>query len=75
MAVKFALLDTVMLDRDAPEHGLRAGDRGAVVELYGRTASRRSSSNLQGRPKALVSLRSGDLRSVALSDVLSVRSV
>jgi len=40
-----------MLDRDAPEHGLRAGDRAAVVELYGRTVSRRSSSNLQGRPR------------------------
>ena len=33
--MKFALLDTVVLNRDLPEHGLRAGDVGAVVELYG----------------------------------------
>ena len=33
--MKFALLDTVVLNRDVPEHGLRAGDLGAVAELYG----------------------------------------
>jgi len=33
--MKLALLDTVVLKRDLPEHGLRAGDLGAVVELYG----------------------------------------
>jgi hypothetical protein len=29
----FQLLDTVVLDRDLPEHGLRAGDLGAIVEV------------------------------------------
>jgi hypothetical protein len=29
----FNLLDTVVLDRDLPEHGLRRGDLGAVVDL------------------------------------------
>ena len=33
--MKFELLDTVVLARDLPEHGLRAGDLGAVVETYG----------------------------------------
>ena len=33
--MKFALLDTVVLTHNLPEHGLRAGDLGAVVELYG----------------------------------------
>jgi len=32
--MKFALLDTVVLNRDLPEEGLRAGDLGAAVELY-----------------------------------------
>ena len=32
--MRFALLDTVVLNRDLPGHGLRAGDLGAVVELY-----------------------------------------
>ncbi len=30
----FALLETVVLNRDLPAHGLRAGDLGAVVEVY-----------------------------------------
>jgi hypothetical protein len=32
--MKYKLLDTVVLDRDLPEHGLRSGDLGAVVEVY-----------------------------------------
>ena len=31
----FALLDTVVLNRDLPEHGLRRGDLGAIVEMLG----------------------------------------
>ncbi len=30
----FQLLDTIVLDRDLPDHGLRRGDLGAVVEVY-----------------------------------------
>lgn len=30
--MSFALLNTVVLERDLPEHGLRRGDLGAVVE-------------------------------------------
>ena len=32
--MKFDLLDPVVLNRDLPEHGLRAGGVGAVVEVY-----------------------------------------
>jgi len=35
VAMRFAQLDPVVLRRDLPEHGLRAGDLGAVVEIYG----------------------------------------
>jgi len=31
--MKFVQLDTVVLSRDMPEHGLCAGDLGAVVEV------------------------------------------
>jgi hypothetical protein len=34
--MKFAQLDTAVLRRDMPEHDLRAGDLGAVVEVYGK---------------------------------------
>lgn len=30
----YKLLDTVVLDRDLPEHGLRNGDLGAVVLVF-----------------------------------------
>jgi hypothetical protein len=33
-AMKFHELETVVLERDIPERGLRRGDLGAVVELY-----------------------------------------
>jgi hypothetical protein len=32
--MRFRELETVVLERDIPEHGLRKGDLGSVVELY-----------------------------------------
>lgn len=32
--MQYKLLDTVVLDTDLPEHGLKTGDLGAVVEIY-----------------------------------------
>lgn len=32
--MSFKELETVVLDRDLPEHGLRRGDLGAVVQVY-----------------------------------------
>ena len=32
--MRYKLLDTVVLERDLPEHGLRNGDLGAVVQVY-----------------------------------------
>ena len=34
----FKLLDTVVLTRDVPDAGLRRGDLGAIVEVYGPNA-------------------------------------
>jgi hypothetical protein len=31
----YCALDTIVLNRDLPDHGLRRGDLGAVVEVYG----------------------------------------
>jgi hypothetical protein len=53
--MKFALLDTAVLNRDLPEHGLRAGDLGAVVELsYGADALEVEFVQASGRTKALL---------------------
>ena len=72
--MKFALLDTVVLNRDLPEHGLRAGDLGAVVELYREDAVEVEFVQASGHTKALVTLPPSDLRSVAQTDILAVRS-
>jgi len=72
--MKFALLDTVVLNRDLPEHGLRAGDLGAVVELYGTEGVEVEFVRASGRTKAMVTLKPTDLRSVAENDILAVRA-
>jgi uncharacterized protein DUF4926 len=70
----FALLDTVVLNHDLPNHGLRAGDLGAVVELYGSDGVEVEFVQASGQTKALVTLHAEDLRAVAQSDILAVRS-
>jgi len=72
--MKFALLETVVLNRDLPEHGLRAGDLGAVVEVYGADGFEVEFVRASGQTKALLTLRGADLRSVAESDMLAVRT-
>jgi hypothetical protein len=72
--MKFALLDTVVLNRDLPEHGLRAGDLGAVVELYGSDDVEVEFVRASGQTKALVTLKPSDLRTVAATDILAVRT-
>lgn len=71
----FKILDTVVLNRDLPEVGLRVGDLGAVVHVH-------DSDNLEvefvaasGRTQALVSLHAADVRAVADEDLLAVRSL
>ncbi len=72
--MKFAVLDTVVLNRDLSQHGLRAGDLGAVVELYGADGVEVEFVRASGETKALVTLKASDLRSVADSDILAVRA-
>ncbi len=69
-----ALLDTVVLKLDLPEHGLRAGDLGAVVELYGSDGIEVEFVRASGQTKALVTLKTADVRSVGESDMLTVRT-
>ena len=70
----FELLDTVVLSRDLLEHGLRAGDLGAVVEVYGDAGLEVEFVRASGQTKALVTLTASDLRSVAADDILAVRA-
>jgi hypothetical protein len=70
----FELLETVVLNRDLPAHGLRAGDLGAVVEVYADDGVEVEFVRASGQTKALVTLKAADLRTVAASDILSVRA-
>jgi hypothetical protein len=71
----FKLLDTVVLDRDLPEHGLRRGDLGAVVDLHQPDGLEVEFVLASGRTQALVSLRTVDVRAVGDGDLIAVREL
>jgi len=71
----FKLLDTVVLDRDLPEHGLRRGDLGAVVDVLPPDGLEVEFVLASGRTQALVSLRAADVRAVAEGDLIAVREL
>jgi hypothetical protein len=69
----YRVLDTVVLDRDLPDHGLRRGDLGAVVEIYTPDGVEVEFVTASGRTAALVTLTERDVRPVADDDLVSVR--
>ena len=69
----YQLLDTIVLDRDIPEHGLRKGDLGAIVEVYAADAFEVEFVTASGRTAALLPLAARDIRPVADDDLVSVR--
>jgi hypothetical protein len=69
----YRVLDTVVLDRDIPDHGLRRGDLGAVVEVYEPDGLEVEFVTASGRTAALVTLNTQDVRPVADDDLVSVR--
>jgi hypothetical protein len=69
----FQVLDTIVLDRDLPDHGLRRGDLGAVVEVYEPDGLEVEFVTASGRTAALLTLNVRDVRPVADDDLISVR--
>lgn len=64
----------VVLRKDLPEHGLRAGDVGTVVHAHpGGRGFEVEFATLKGRTIALVTLRADDLRAVARTEIASAR--
>jgi len=72
--MKFHELETVVLEHDIPEHGLRKGDLGAVVELCEPDGLEVEFVRASGKTQALVTLRTSDVRSIRDEDLVSVRS-
>jgi hypothetical protein len=73
--MKFAVLDTVVLDRDLPEHGLRRGDLGAVVAVYEPDGLEVEFVRASGQTQALVELTPDDVRAIGAEDLISVRTL
>lgn len=71
----FKALDTVVLDRDFPEHGLRRGDLGAIVEVYEPDGLEVEFVRGSGRTQALVELTMQDVRPIRDEDLISVRTL
>jgi hypothetical protein len=69
----YSVLDTVVLNRDLPEHGLKRGDLGAIVEVYGYDALEVEFVTASGRTGALLTLSTADVRQVADADLVAVR--
>lgn len=73
--MKYSKLDTVVLTRDLPDHGLCAGDLGAVVEVYAPDGLDVEFVTASGRTRALVNLKAEDLRPISDTDLVAVRSI
>jgi hypothetical protein len=68
-------LERVVLVRDVPDAGLRAGDVGTVVWVYGTEAVEVEFVTHAGQTQALRTLAVGDVRPVAGNDLPAVRPV
>jgi hypothetical protein len=66
-------LDTVVLTRDVPEHGLLAGDLGVVVHAHSATAFEVEFVTADGRTVALLTLTASDVRPRGTNEILRVR--
>jgi hypothetical protein len=71
--MRYQVLDTVVLDRDLVEHGLRKGDLGSVVEVYEPDGLEVEFVTASGRNAALMTLSDQDVRPVSDDDLVSVR--
>jgi len=72
--MRYRALDTIVLERDLPDRGLRRGDLGAVVEVYEPDGLEVEFITASGRTAALVTLNARDVRPVADDDLVSVRT-
>ena len=69
-------LETVVLTRDFPEHGLNRGDIGAVVHCYkGGVAFEVEFVAGKGETVAVITLESKDVRPMHSNEILHAREI
>ncbi len=69
----FRELDTVVVAKDLPAHGLRLGDVGAVVQVYSPTSIEVEFVTATGHTQVVVTLDTDQVRPVGSRDLLAVR--
>ena len=73
--MKYKILDTVVLNKDLLESGLRKGDLGAVVQVYEPDGLEVEFVTASGNTQALVTLNVHDVRPVVDNDLVAVRPI
>jgi hypothetical protein len=71
--MKYSELDTVVLARDLPKHGLCTGDLGAVVGVYDPDGVEVEFVTASGKTEAVLTLTEHDVRAVDRNDLIAVR--
>ncbi len=69
------LHEEIVVLRDIPDEELRAGDIGTVVHVYPNGGLEVEFFAASGRTRAVVTLRTADVRAVTDNDVVAVRSL
>ena len=62
--MKVNVLDTIVLEKNLEDYGLKQGDVGAVVEIYEPDGLEVEFVAASGRTQALVTLKASDVRNV-----------
>lgn len=68
-------LDTVALTTDLPEFGLRSGDIGAVVMVYGANGFEVEFITLKGETIVVATLTKDQIRPIASGEIANARKV
>ncbi len=69
----FDELDTVVLKKDTKKFGLKRGDIGTVVHVYGKKAFEVEFVSASGKTMALVTFTQKDIRPMARTEILHAR--
>jgi hypothetical protein len=73
--MRFKELDVVAITVDLPVHGLKTGDVGTVVAVYGSTAVEVEFVTATGATQAVLTLPVDEVRAVGARDMLAARPV
>jgi hypothetical protein len=68
-------LDSAILTKDLPEHGLSAGDIGTIQLVHGEAGYEVEFVTLEGEPLAIVSLSRDQLRPVEPREIAHARAL